>query len=304
MRCSYCMPHEDMQFLPSQALMQADEIQSIAETFVGYGIERIRLTGGEPLVRKDFRSILQGISSLPVKVSLTTNAYLLDQYIMDLVNANVDAINVSLDTLNPERFLAITRRDHLQKVLDNLDLALTSKLQVKLNVVVKKGLNDDEIIPIIRYGAKKGMVVRFIEFMPFKDNNWDYEAVCAKSEILSEVKNLYEVEEVPVPRTSTSSQFHIPSIGGSFGIISTVTQPFCDGCNRLRLTADGKMKNCLFDNNELDILRAHRNGEDIKQLIELSVSNKASSFGGKKPFKSTNANAEYQENRAMIAIGG
>lgn len=304
MRCSYCMPHEDMQFLPSKALMQTDEIRSIAQTFVEAGIKRIRLTGGEPLVRKDFKDILEALASFPVKLSITTNAYLLDLYIADLVAANIDAVNISLDTLDAARFHSITRRDHLDKVLSNIDFALANGLKVKLNVVIKNGLNEDEIIPMITYGAQKKVAVRFIEFMPFKDNEWAYDAVCSKQDILNAVQNLYTIEEIAVPRSSTSSQFYIPAIQGTFGIISTVTEPFCDGCNRLRLTADGKMKNCLFDNNEMDILQAHRNGEDIKQLLEKSVMKKAASFGGKKPFKSTNASEEYQENRAMIAIGG
>jgi cyclic pyranopterin phosphate synthase len=297
LRCSYCMPDEKVISTPSASLMKPHEIFEIASVFTSLGIKKIRITGGEPLVRKDAAEIIRGLGKLPVQLNITTNATRIDEFIGDFIDSGMHSVNVSLDTFDPEKFARITRRNNLDKILSNIQLLLKHPFEVKINVVVMNGVNSDEISDFIAFTKDNNVDVRFIEFMPFPGNHWKKEQVFSYDQILDAIKEQYPVDKLVDADHSTSRNYKIAGYKGSFGIISTITKPFCGDCNRLRLTADGKMKNCLFSKGEIDILSAFRKGEDIYPLILNSLSSKKKELGGQKM-------VEVTENRSMIAIGG
>ncbi len=305
LRCTYCMPKEDMQFMPNKHLMQADEIEYLAKIFIELGVKKIRLTGGEPLIRKDFAAIVNKLGVLSPELTLTTNAIWVDKYLSDFKQANIKSLNVSLDTLDATKFQQITRRDHLQKTQDHIDLLLDHGFVVKLNTVVMKGINDDEINDFVALTlVKPNLHVRFIEFMPFNGNQWDMSKIVSYDTVLSKISEKFQYVRLPGELQDTSHQFRVDGAKSTFGIIGTVTHPFCSGCNRIRLTADGKLKNCLFDTSEVDLLTSLRNGEDIKPIILNHFSKKYFAHGGHGEFSADNAKAAYETNRTMIAIGG
>jgi cyclic pyranopterin phosphate synthase len=305
LRCTYCMPQEDMQFMPSKWLMQAEEISYLAGLFVEMGVEKIRLTGGEPLIRKDAGKIISALGKLPSSLTLTTNAVYIDQFIQELKDANVNSLNVSLDTLNETRFREITKRDHFTKTLGHIRLLLAEGFVVKLNMVVMRGTNDDEINDFVRLTLDEpNLHVRFIEFMPFKGNQWDMSKIVSYADLLTKVGQEFEYEAVPGEIHDTARRFQVQGGAGTFGIIGTVTHPFCEGCNRIRLTADGKLKNCLFDTSEVDLLTPLRKGDDIRPLIYGHFHKKHFAHGGHGGFTEKQAKSEYEQNREMIAIGG
>jgi len=305
LRCTYCMPAEGIQLRDKSIFMQSDEVIAIAKEFVALGIKKIRLTGGEPLVKKGIEKVLNELGKLPVELSLTTNAILVDKYIDAIQNAGITSINVSLDSLKQNRNIAISRRDYHHRVLSNIQLLLDRNFTVKVNVVLMRGVNDDEIIDFIEWSRKEKVEIRFIEFMPFDGNNWNKEQTVSYQEILNRAISQYgdkEIEKIQDEPNDTTRHFKVAGAKGTFGIISTVTNPFCDTCNRLRLTADGKIKNCLFSNDEVDLLSAHRNNEPLADLIQSSILAKKKGLGGMKDFSQKELNS--YENRSMIAIGG
>ncbi|MET0466665.1 MAG: GTP 3',8-cyclase MoaA [Chitinophagaceae bacterium] len=305
LRCTYCMPDEHYAFMQSERLMQPKEIATIAATFVSMGVRRIRLTGGEPLARRDFHEILQRLSVLPVTITLTTNGTLLHRHLDQLINAGVTSLNISLDTLSQDKFRLLTRRDQFTQIMRNILTAAEKGLQVKLNVVVMKGVNEEEILDFIAWTKHSPIDVRFIEFMPFDGNKWSGEQVVSEKEILELISSKYSFQAVHRPLQSTSNPYIIPGHAGSFAIISTMSSPFCAGCNRMRLTADGRMKNCLFSKGETDLLSALREGRELKPLIEQNVFGKAEKLGGQ--FEENffrELNGEDLINRSMISIGG
>ncbi|MGB4398779.1 MAG: GTP 3',8-cyclase MoaA [Daejeonella sp.] len=304
LRCFYCMPEEDYEFTPAARLMQPDEIESIARIFVQNGVDKIRLTGGEPLVRKDAAQIIERLSKLPVDLSLTTNATRLHDFVDVLENAKVKSLNISLDTLDPDKFNIITRRDGFQKVMDNIHLMLSRNFKVKINVVVMKGLNDNEIINFVAWTKDLPVQVRFIEFMPFDGNRWTSNQVFAWKDILNKIEESYTPLRLHDGIHDTDKKYRIEGHKGSFSVISTMSAPFCAGCNRMRLTADGKMKNCLFSTKETDLLTALRNKEDLLPLIQESIYSKAKELGGQFTKDFEKIHAEDLHNRSMISIGG
>lgn len=304
LRCFYCMPEEKYAFAPAAKLMQVDEIETIAKLFVAHGVKKIRLTGGEPLVRKDAPKILKSLGKLDIELAITTNGIRVDEMLTELLEANIKAINISLDTLQPEKFLKITRRYLFHRVKNNIDLLLQHNIRVKINVVVMKGLNDDEILDFIALTKHNNIEVRFIEFMPFSGNQWTSNQVYTLHEILIKVSSQYDVIPVEPEPNDTSSRYIIDGHLGSFAVISTMSQPFCDTCNRMRLTADGKLKNCLFSKDETDLLGALRNGQDILPLIQQTMNAKAKALGGQFSGVFENIDASKLENRSMITIGG
>jgi len=304
LRCFYCMPEEKYAFAPAAKLMQADEIETIAKLFVKHGVKKIRLTGGEPLVRKDAPKILKSLGKLNVELAITTNGIRVDEMLTELLAANIKAINISLDTLIPEKFLKITRRDLFHRVRNNIDLLLKKNIRVKINVVVMKGLNDDEILDFIALTKHNNIEVRFIEFMPFSGNRWTSNQVFTLQEILMKVNSKYDIIPVQSEPNDTSIRYKIDGHLGSFAVISTMSQPFCDTCNRMRLTADGKLKNCLFSKEETDLLGELRKGEDILPLIQQTMIKKAKVLGGQFSGVFENIDASKLENRSMITIGG
>ena len=304
LRCFYCMPEEDYQFTPVSKLMQANEIEMLAKIFVQEGVKKIRLTGGEPLVRKDAGQIIASLGRLPVELTLTTNATRIHEFISVLKESNVQSVNVSLDTLQPDKFLLITRRDNYHLVRSNIELLLHHGFNVKINAVVMKGFNDDEILDFIAWTTHVPLQIRFIEFMPFTGNRWTSNKVVSLHEILVMVNDRYSFLPVQGEANDTAKHYTVPGHAGTFAVISTMSEPFCDTCNRMRLTADGKLKNCLFSKGETDLLTALRNGEDVLPLIHQSIQNKARQLGGQLTGDFEHMHAEDIQNRSMITIGG
>lgn len=303
-RCFYCMPEEEYDFTPASRLMQPDEILHLAKLFVEQGVKKIRLTGGEPLVRKDAAQIISALGKLPVELVITTNGTRIAEMLPALIDAGIKSINISLDTLQPEKFLFITRRDVFHQVRSNIELLLHNKIDVKINMVVMKGLNDTEIKDFIDWTKHNPIQVRFIEFMPFSGNKWTSNKMFSFAEILTSIEKDFTVLPVEAAPHDTAKSFMIPGHEGSFAVISTMTAPFCSTCNRMRLTADGKMKNCLFSDGETDLLTALRNKEDVLPLIQASIWSKKKELGGQLGAHFENLDAGSINNRSMITIGG
>jgi GTP 3',8-cyclase len=304
LRCFYCMPDEEYNFTPQSKLMQADEIEAIAKVFVDNGVNKIRLTGGEPLVRKDAAEIIRRLAKLPVKLTMTTNGIRINDFI-DLFEASgLTSLNVSLDTLDKDKFVLLTKRDYFQRVYDNIQLMLQRNFHVKVNMVVIKNMNDDEILQFVEWTKDQPVHVRFIEFMPFSGNKWENEKVFTWGEILDRVSDKYAIVPLEREKHETVKKYKVDGHAGSFAVISTMSAPFCSDCNRMRLTADGKMKNCLFSTGETDLLTAYRNGDDILPLISHSVHIKEKELGGQFLADGSMVDADSIHNRSMITIGG
>lgn len=306
LRCAYCMPAEGIPLLPSSKLMSAEEVFKISESFVKMGVNKIRLTGGEPLVRKDFPEILKKLATLPVSLAISTNGVLLEKFLPLFKETGLRKINISLDSLLPEKFFQITRRDQFKKVQQSINLLLEQGFELKVNVVLIKGFNDDEIIEFIKFTKDKALDIRFIEFMPFDGNNWNADKTVSLESILHKAEAYFgkALQVLETHKNDTTKLFKIEGYKGNWGIISTVTSHFCSGCNRLRVTADGKMKNCLFSNSEMDLLNPIRNGKPIDNLVRIALwDKKAVRAGMDSPEKFSNPNLNGN-NRSMIAIGG
>jgi cyclic pyranopterin phosphate synthase len=305
LRCMYCNPIDlPKGYFAGAPRMTAKEIDEIASVFVKEGVKKIRLTGGEPLVRKDTREIIERLSEYPVELAISTNGVLVNHYIDVFKNAGIKSVNVSLDSLVREKFFAITHRDEFNRILDNIYLLLQHHFDVKINMVVMKGVNDDELNDFIAWTKHLPLQVRFIEFMPFAGNEWNFEKVFSYKEMLNLISQKYEFIKLHDAKHDTGKKYFVPGHDGTFAFISTMTQPFCGGCNRMRLTTDGKMKNCLFSKTEVDILGALRKGTDITPLIKQCVWMKEEKLGGQ--FRSVDENLDTSKinNRSMIHIGG
>ena len=298
------MPEEDYDFTPASKLMQKDEIEALSKIFVGLGVNKIRLTGGEPLVRKDAGDIIRVLSKLPVKLTITTNGSRLHEFVDTLDESGVHSLNISLDTLQPEKFQLITRRNQFEKIYDNIQLLLKRNFHVKVNMVVMKGLNDNEINDFIEWTKHQPVHVRFIEFMPFTGNRWTSNKVFTMQQMLEVIESHYRVERLQDEKHDTSKAYRIPGHQGTFAFISTMSSNFCGDCNRIRLTADGKMKNCLFAEKETDLLTPLRNGEDVIPLIHQNIRSKPKELGGQFTADFEHLHPEEIHNRSMITIGG
>ena len=307
LRCTYCMPAEGIALTPKAHLMTADEIITIAQTFVNLGVNKIRLTGGEPLVRKDAAAIIQRLGKLGVELTLTTNGILVHDFIDTFKEAGVTTLNVSIDSLQEEKFNQITRRNYFDKFWKNLELLDANGFQLKLNVVVIKGFNDNEIVDFIELTKERNIQIRFIEFMPFDGNQWNKDKLVSYAEILTQVNYNYSaenVERMTDKPNDTAKNHKIVSYKGSFSVISSVTNPFCSTCNRIRLTADGKLKNCLFSNTETSLLDTLRAGGDIEPLIYQNIKSKFTMRGGMDDDAKFQNPKLFSQNRSMIKIGG
>lgn len=307
MRCTYCMPEEGIPLRPREQFMRQEELLEIARVFTELGVRKIRLTGGEPLIRRDAVEIIGGLARLPVELAITTNGVLADRFVGTFREAGLRRVNVSLDSLRPERVHAITRRDHFHQVRANIDLLRREGFDLKVNVVLLRGTNDDEIADFVDWSAREDVPVRFIEFMPFDGNRWDLRLAVPQREILDHVAARFgadRIEVVPGADHDTARHYRIKGARGGFGIIASVSNPFCDTCNRLRLTADGKMKNCLFSGGETDLLGALRQGHDIRPLITQGVLHKKRRRAGMDDLDQLSDPARHTANRSMVAIGG
>ena len=278
-RCTYCMPADGLEWLPREDLLTFEEIERLAALMVErFGIDSIRLTGGEPTVRANLPVLVEKLAALGVDLALTTNGATLGLLADKLVAAGLRRINISLDSLQPDRFERLTRRDDLGRVLDGIDAAVTAGLDpVKVNAVMMRGVNDDEIVDFARFGREKGVEVRFIEFMPLDaDQSWSNDKVVTLDEIVSTVAEAFPL--APVERShSPAAVWHYADGQGSFGVIASVTDAFCGSCDRVRLTAEGMFRNCLFAVDEHDLRKLLRSGasdEEIAAVISDVVKDK------------------------------
>jgi GTP 3',8-cyclase len=307
-RCTYCMPAEGMTWLPRSEVLTFEEIERIARVAVGrFGFGSIRLTGGEPTVRAHLPRLVSRLAALsttdgiPVDLALTTNGATLRSQVGDLVAAGVRRVNISLDTLRRDRFVELTRRDELERVLDGIDAACEAGLDpVKINVVVMRGVNDDEIVDLATFGRDKGITVRFIEWMPLDaDHRWDAGAVVSQAEIVAAIAAVHPLE--PQQRGhEPAERFTYLDGRGEVGVIPSVTRPFCGACDRVRLTADGQLRSCLFAVDEVDLrglLRSGAGDDEVAEAMRRCVADKwAGHMIGQVQF--------IQPRRSMSQIGG
>jgi cyclic pyranopterin phosphate synthase len=301
-RCEYCLPEEGIEWLPRDEVLHYEEIERIARLMVQrYGFDSIRLTGGEPTVRHRLPVLVQKLSALGVDLALTTNGATLAGLADDLVAAGLERINVSLDTLRRDRFEQLTRRDALDDVIAGIDAAVAAGLDpVKVNAVAMRGVNDDEIVDLARFGRERGAEVRFIEFMPLDAQGaWSADRVVPRDEIVQRITDVFPAE--PEGRDhQPADRFRYLDGAGHFGVISSVSEPFCDRCDRVRLTADGRLRSCLFALDEHDLrgpLRAGASDDELAALIEGAVAAKwAGHHIGQVTF--------VRPHRSMSQIGG
>ena len=263
-RCAYCMPAEGMQWLPRDELLTYEEIARVARVCVErFGFEAIRITGGEPLVRAHVTRLVQLLAPLDVDLAMTTNGVKLPELAHELVAAGLRRINVSLDSLQRERFFALTKRDELDRVLAGIDAALDAGLApVKINAVVMRGVNDDEVVDLARFGREHGVGVRFIEFMPLDaQGEWSHDKVVPASEILDRINDVFPLERAHHDHVEPAERYAFVDGVGDVGVIASVSEPFCENCDRVRLTAEGQFRTCLFALEEFD-LRAELRAAD------------------------------------------
>lgn len=298
------MPEEDIACLPNFRLMQVAEIVQIASIFVDLGVKKIRLTGGEPLVRKEVGEIIEKLSQLPVELTLTSNGFLIDKHIETMKKAKIRSLNISLDTLQSDKFQTITKRNHFSKVWENILLLVQEGFHVKINVVAMKGVNEDEIVDFVRLTEQLPLHVRFIEFMPFDKNAWNKDKVFPMQNMLELIQSEFPIYKLSDEKHDTAKKYQVKDFLGTFAFITTMSQPFCGDCNRMRITADGMMKNCLFGKEEINLLSVLRKGEDIKPLIFKSLHLKHAVMGGQFTHSYQETEGKDIENRSMIKIGG
>ncbi|OCH89553.1 molybdenum cofactor biosynthesis protein [Obba rivulosa] len=305
LRCFYCMPEEGVELSPRDHILTDDEIIRLATLFVKSGVTKIRLTGGEPTVRKGIVNIVARLNDLRLhglqSIGMTSNGIALARRLPTLVENGLTHLNLSLDTLDPFKFEFMTRRTGHDAVLRSLDTALSLGLQsVKLNVVVIKGLNDAEVLDFLEMTRDRDLSVRFIEFMPFTGNKWDKAKMLPSSELLDRIKNKHAgLIKASDDLNDTARSYIIPGYRGSFGFISSMSDHFCGSCNRLRLTADGQIKVCLFDAKEIslrDQIRSGASDAELARTIGLAVRGKKAKHAGMEDI-------DVVSNRPMILIG-
>ncbi len=315
-RCTYCMPEEGMVWLDRSEVLSFEEIERLAGIFVGrYGVDGIRLTGGEPTVRARLPILVEKLAALrvpadsssplagePIDLAITTNGATLERMAHELRTAGIRRINISLDSLIREKFERMTRRDELDNVLRGIDAAIDAGFEgVKINAVVERGVNDDEILDLAAFARDKGVEVRFIEFMPLDaQSHWMNDKVVSQDEIVSKISAVYPMDQVPARGAAPADRWRYRDGKGLVGVIPSVTKPFCADCDRVRLTADGQFRTCLFATDEFDLKTLLRSGADNDALaaeIERAV-------GTKWAGHQINQVNFIRPNRSMSQIGG
>ena len=283
-RCQYCMPEEGLEWLKREELLTFEEITRVTRILVdNYGIKSVRLTGGEPTLRANLPDLISMLSELPIEIALTTNGVNLEKNAQTLAASGLNRINISIDSLQEKRFKEITLRDDMAKVIAGIEASTKAGLSpVKINVVVMRGINDDEIIDFAEFGRDRGVVVRFIEFMPLDaDEKWATADVVSLEEIFSLINSVFPLEAIK-RENAPASTFRYRDGNGEIGIVVSVTQKFCDSCDRIRITADGQFRNCLFSNEEFDLkesLRSEIDDEKICEILERAVLEKREGHG-------------------------
>lgn len=305
-RCIYCMP-EDMVFMPDSALMTYDEILHFTRIFVELGVNKIRITGGEPLVRPGVPHLIEQLGQIDAlkDISLTTNGIGLINQAQALYDAGLRRINVSLDTLNEEKFEQMTRRKVLSRVLKGLKAAHDCGFNpIKVNAVAMRGFTDDEIVDLATFARQNSYQLRFIEFMPLDaDDIWGRNMFIPGKEIIDKISSVYPLERMQLngdAKSDTAQRFRFADNGAELGIIPSVSEPFCESCNRIRLTADGKFRTCLFSLTEIDLLTPLREGADDEVIENLIIDAVAKKEAGHK----INAADFVKPERNMSRIGG
>lgn len=308
-RCTYCMPEEGLKWLDRSEVLTYEEIERVARICVEqFGVDSLRLTGGEPTVRAHLPQLIAKLAALRLPdgtkpdIALTTNGATLRNVAGELRDAGLDRINVSLDSLKPERFFAMTRRDELHNVLAGIAEAQVAGFSpMKVNAVVERGTNDDEILDLVRYGRNNNVEVRFIEFMPLDaTNEWERNKVVSQDEIVATIAVEFPLEIMPSRGAAPADRWRFVDGKGTVGVIPSVTHPFCGDCDRVRLTSDGQFRTCLFATDESDIRALLRNGgtdAEIAELIQIAV-------GAKWAGHQINQVNFIRPNRSMSQIGG
>ncbi len=319
-RCTYCMPEEGMVWLPRTEVLTYEEIARVARICVErFGVDGIRLTGGEPTVRAHLTKLISALAVLtvpatadsplagqPIDLAVTTNGATLALVATDLKRAGLRRINVSLDTLNREKFKQITKRDELASVLEGIDAAIAVGMApVKVNAVVQRGVNDDEIIALATFGREKNIEVRFIEFMPLDaQGGWLNNAVVGQDEIVSTINEVFALEQIASRGAAPADRWRYLDGKGTVGVIPTVTKPFCGDCDRVRLTADGQFRTCLFATDEFDVRALLRNGVDDRATDDAIEALLRRAVGEKWAGHSIGQVSFVRPRRSMSQIGG
>ncbi len=309
LRCTYCMPADFADWIPSAELLTTDELMFVLDIAVDEGIDEVRLTGGEPLLRPDVVDVVRRINSLPrpPRISVTTNALRLSGLAGSLRDAGLERVNVSLDTLDRERFKKLTHRDRLDDVLAGLAAARAAGLApVKVNAVLMRGVNEDEAVPMLQRALDEGWQLRFIEQMPLDAGGlWNRANMVTAEEILESLSQAFDITPLPQRGTAPAEEFYVDGGPATVGVIASVTRPFCGTCDRLRLTADGQLRNCLFARDETDLravlrddtLTADEREAEVRRRLHASVLAKLPGHGINDP-------SFIQPPRPMSAIGG
>ncbi|MFL6181502.1 MAG: GTP 3',8-cyclase MoaA [Actinomycetes bacterium] len=309
LRCTYCMPAEGLDWIPGDDLLSAEELVRLIRLAVSEGVREVRFTGGEPLVRPDLEVIIAGVSELPEapSISLTTNGIGLANRAAALRASGLSRINVSLDTLKPERFASLTRRDRISDVMAGIAAAKDAGLKpVKINTVLMRDVNDDEVVDLVSWALSEELELRFIEQMPLDAQHaWSRQEMVRADEILQAIGAAFASEPAEAPRGSDPAerwtvQSQDGSLRGLVGVIGSVTRPFCSACDRVRLTSDGQLRNCLFARDESDLRGPLRQGATDQQLIETM----RSCLAAKKAGHGIDEPTFVQPPRPMSAIGG
>lgn len=308
-RCTYCMPEEGLKWLDRAEVLTFEEIERIARICVErFGLDSVRLTGGEPTVRAHLPKLIERLSQLRLQdgrkpdIALTTNGATLRSIATQLRQAGLDRINVSLDSLQRERFFAMTRRDELENVLAGINEAVAAGFdKVKINSVVERGTNDDEILDLATFGRDKGVEVRFIEFMPLDaTNEWERNKVVTQDEIVSAIAQVYPLEQIPARGAAPADRWRYLDGKGTVGVIPSVSQPFCGDCDRVRITSDGQFRTCLFATNDFDLRSIMRNGGTDDEMAQLIIDAVDTKWAGHQ----INQVNFIRPNRSMSQIGG
>ncbi|CAI5710088.1 unnamed protein product [Hyaloperonospora brassicae] len=307
LRCRYCMPKDGVPLQPSEDLLTSLEIIRLTKLFASSGVTKIRLTGGEPLLRRDLIELVTQLRAIPgiESVGITTNGILLRKKLLALQRAGADRLNISLDTLKPVKFAHITRRQGFTRVMNAIVEAQELGFSpLKINCVVQRHFNLDEVVDFVAFTENHAVDVRFIEWMPFDSNRWNDETFVAFSEMMETIETAFpNVEKLQDGANDTSKAYQVPGFRGQFGFITSMSEHFCGSCNRLRLTADGNLKVCLFGSAEIslrDAVRSNVADEDIGDIIDVAVKRKKFALGGHGDMYGLSK----AKNRPMILIGG
>lgn len=302
LRCAYCMPETDVNFAPKHEILTLEEILKLVKLFANLGVRKIRLTGGEPTIRPGYIDLIAQVKAIPgiEHVALTTNGLKLAAEAEQLKQAGLDSLNVSLDTLNPERFTSLTRRPGHAKVLSGIQAALHAGLETKINVVLLRGFNEDEIEAFLALAQLNRLTVRFIEFMPFLGNEWGPERVVPNAEIRDRVQAFATLKPIPGEPSDVATSYQIEGFQGQVGFISSVTESFCAGCNRIRLTADGMLKTCLFLPPAKSLRDLLRQGVPVTEIEATIREGMLTKWAGHPPMRTW----QQLDQLSMVQIGG